>query len=633
MIVRMAKVKIIGPKESLLEVLTLVREMGVFQVEPNMRGFIAKGEERAVRSHLLDKETLGERLYFEELRRKIDELAACLPQQPARQSYLEPRSAVAAIAALVDKHCATCRQLCRKRDALRHEREELHRQTVFLDALEPLLKGVAANTALDFIGVTIRDPAATEHLMRLLAKLTGGRFEIVTTSAADGTTIALITLVRELADQVRQVLNAERVPELSFPAEFQDLSLPEKIRRMRQRLAEVAVDLDRVDSDIQRFAMRWAPTYQWVREWLDDRLSLLTTTAAIHETSMCFFIHGWIPVPDVERLRTLLNGNFGGRVVVEEKQVLEEDLEKVPVTIRNPAYFRPFELFTRLLPLPFYTSYDPTPFIGVFFPIFFGMILGDVGYGLVILVAALLVRKMYGRRHNLRDAATILLVSSCYAIVFGFLYGEFFGGLGPAWLFLEKTLVVERRRAVMPMLIFSVSVGVAHVTLGLLLGFWGALRRRAVKEALFKLVNVLVVLCLAALAVSFFAPFPQTVTRTINLAVLVAIPIMLLTGGLLAPLEMLKNIGNIISYARIMAIGLASVLIADVANRFAGWSGDIVFGAVAAGLLHLINLVLGVFSPTIHALRLHYVEFFGKFMTYGGRRFEPYQKPRGKRVR
>jgi V/A-type H+-transporting ATPase subunit I len=629
MIVRMAKVEIIGPKQVLLEVLALIREMGVFQVEPDLRGFIAKGEDRAVSSHLLDKDTLAERLYFEELRRKIDELAAFLPQQPARQSYLEPRSAIAAIAALVDKHLATCRALRLNGDALSQEREELQRQTLFLDAIDPLLKGVAANTELDFIGVTIRDPSATEQLMLLLARLTGDRFEIVTTSAADGTSIALITLTRELADKVRQVLNAERVPELSFPAKYRDLPFLEKISRMRQRLAQVAVDLDRLDDAIRQFALRWAPTYQWVRQWLDDRLSLLTTTTAIHETSMCFFIHGWIPLSEVARLRAQLDGRFGGSVVLQEKQVLEEDLDQVPVSIRNSPYFCHFELFTRLLPLPVYSSYDPTPFIGIFFPIFFGMILGDVGYGLVILVAALIVRKFSGRR-DLRDAAAILFVSACYAIVFGFLYGEFFGALGPAWLFLERTRVIERRQEIMPMLIFSVSVGVAHVTLGLLLGFWGALRRRAVKEALSKLVNVLVVVCLALLAVSFIAPLPPPVTRTVNLAILVAIPIMLLTGGLLAPLEMLKNIGNIISYARIMAIGLASVLIAYVANRIAGLSGDIVFGVLAAGLLHLINLVLGVFSPTIHALRLHYVEFFGKFMTYGGRRFEPYQKPQRK---
>jgi V/A-type H+-transporting ATPase subunit I len=75
-----------------------------------------------------------------------------------------------------------------------------------------------------------------------------------------------------------------------------------------------------------------------------------------------------------------------------------------------------------------------------------------------------------------------------------------------------------------------------------------------------------------------------------------------------------------------MAIGLASVLLAFVANSFTGMAGNIVVGVVVAGLLHLINIILGVFSPTIHALRLHYVEFFSKFMEPGGRRFEPLKK-------
>jgi len=103
-------------------------------------------------------------------------------------------------------------------------------------------------------------------------------------------------------------------------------------------------------------------------------------------------------------------------------------------------------------------------------------------------------------------------------------------------------------------------------------------------------------------------------------------PVLLLTGGMLAPFELLRHVGNVISYVRIMAVGLASVLLAYVANRLAGAAGSVWVGVVVAVLLHAFNIVLGVFAPTIHALRLHYVEFFSKFIETGGKRYQPLGK-------
>ena len=125
---------------------------------------------------------------------------------------------------------------------------------------------------------------------------------------------------------------------------------------------------------------------------------------------------------------------------------------------------------------------------------------------------------------------------------------------------------------------------------------------------------------------SFFGVFPAHLSRPVVIVILFLTPLLFVTGGMLAPLEFLKNIGNIISYVRIMAIGLTSVLLAFVANNLGGLTGDIVTGTLVAGMIHLLNIILGVFSPTIHSLRLHYVEFFSKFMEHGGRRFEPLKK-------
>jgi V/A-type H+-transporting ATPase subunit I len=90
---------------------------------------------------------------------------------------------------------------------------------------------------------------------------------------------------------------------------------------------------------------------------------------------------------------------------------------------------------------------------------------------------------------------------------------------------------------------------------------------------------------------------------------------------------MLKTVGHVVSYARLMAIGLTSVLLAGVANNLGGRSGSIIAGVLVAGLLHLFNLVLGAFAPTVHALRLHYVEFFSKFVESGGEGYHPFEKP------
>jgi len=189
-----------------------------------------------------------------------------------------------------------------------------------------------------------------------------------------------------------------------------------------------------------------------------------------------------------------------------------------------------------------------------------------------------------------------------------------------------QPLCVERRTAIVPMIFFALAVGVGHVLLGLVFGVVTGFQKKEKKEAAYKLLSIVMILGLIVLLASFFGVFPAYLSRPIIISILFLTPLLFFTGGLLAPLELLKNIGNIISYVRIMAIGLTSVLLAFVANNLGGVTGDIVTGIFVAGLIHVLNIILGVFSPTIHSLRLHYVEFFSKFMEHGGRRFEPLKK-------
>ena len=625
MIVRMSKVEIVGAKELLQEALTLLRELGIFQIEPATVGFIEEGREDDIRSFLPDEKSMFERLFLENLRHKIDELFSFLPKQTVRESYLEPRSIIDTIAKTIERHISLSKELFERRALLEKERADLDRYGIFLGALASLVETTKETPDLDFIGLTIREPEMVEHLREAISRITDWKFELMTETAEDGTLVGLITVEKDLSDKVKKSLSDEHVPELIFPASFSSLTFSEKVVYVKKRIVEITAEIASIEAGLSRLAQRWIPIYQGVKAWIDDRLSLLSTTASTFETRMCFFINGWMPTADLERLRKGIAGAFGSKVVVGEKEMREEDLERVPIILKNPPYFKPFELFTSILPLPAYTSYDPTPFIGIFFPIFFGMILGDAGYGVLLGIISIFLMRKFRKTGMVRDGAKILLIASLYSAFFGVLFGEFFGDL-PERFFHLKPLLIERREAVVPMIFFSLSVGVAHVLLGLLLGAITGFKHGEKKEAVYKVLSIVVILSMIAVLATFFGVFPALITRPIVIGILFLTPVLFFTGGLLAPLELLKSIGNIISYVRIMAIGLTSVLLAFVANRLGGETGDIITGILVAGLLHLLNIVLGVFSPTIHSLRLHYVEFFSKFMEHGGRRFEPLRK-------
>lgn len=625
MIVRMSKIEIVGPKDILQEALALLRDLGIFQIEPASVAIIGKEGYEHVRSFALDEKTALERLRLEDLRHKIEELFSFLPTVPVRESYIEPSGIVDTISGTVGRHTTQVREIASRGDDLQKERTELERYGIFLGGLAGLLGSVKETPDLDFIGFTIREPELVPRLREVISRITDWKYDFQSETAADGTLVGLITVEKTIADRVKKALSDEHVPELTFPASFGALSFPAKVTFVQDRMVRLAAEIEGARAGLLSFAQRWTPLYKSVLNWINDRLALLKATASAYETRMCFFIHGWMPSRDLERLKGDLFTAFGDKVVLEEREIYEEDLARVPIVLRNPSYFKPFELLTSLLPLPSYTSYDPTPFIGTFFPIFFGIMLGDAGYGLLLFLLALYLRKRFRKNGVVHDGAMILFTASLYTMFFGVLFGEFFGDL-PERYFHVAPLFIERRTAIVPMLLFALGIGVAHIILGLLLGAVNSFQRHVQREGLFKVLNIIIIIVIIGTLLSVTGKAPIVFTRPVILGILFLLPLMFFAGGVLAPLEFLKSIGNIVSYIRITAIGLTSVLLAFTANELGGLTGDIVTGVIVASLIHLLNIVLGVFSPTIHSLRLHYVEFFSKFIEHGGKRFEPLRK-------
>lgn len=625
MIIKMAKIEIVGPKDLLLRALDLLRGKGVFQPEADIRGFVRQEDECQIRELLLDEAAVGEKQYFTSLQDRIRDLLASLPDLPARSSYLQPLPLIDVLAELVDKHLNTCRNWQQQNQALCEEADTLSGYLRFWTVLEPLVADSADHSQLAFFGVSVRNPDEIPKLQELLERQTAGRCRLSTASIEDGSIVGLVTTDIGMEDSLRRLLATERVPELSLPDDLVGLPFRDKIIALKKLLAGVEKKQQQLVSRQETFAHRWLPIYRQAATWLEERLSLYRASALAYETRQCFLVNGWMPSADVESLRQDLNEGFGGQVVLSVLELHEEDLDRVPVVLRNPLYFKPFELFARLLPLPRYSSYDPTPFLGLFFPLLFGMILGDIGYGLLLGVIAGVVIRFCPGRETLTDAAKILGVAAAYAVLFGFLFGEMFGDFGEQMFHLQP-LWQERSQAIVPMIAFAISVGTAHILLGLILGIRYDFKRRLRREALVKIVNLLVISLCGIWLLGFLFPSPWELTVPLLLAILLLLPVLIVAGGLLAPLELLKSFGNIISYVRIMAIGLCSVLLAQVANQLGGMTGDLLAGFLVAGVLHFFNLILGVFAPTVHALRLHYVEFFSKFIEFGGRQFKPLGK-------
>jgi V/A-type H+-transporting ATPase subunit I len=294
--------------------------------------------------------------------------------------------------------------------------------------------------------------------------------------------------------------------------------------------------------------------------------------------------------------------------------------DAAPVTLHNPPLFRPFEVLTRMLPLPRYGTIDPTPFVAVFFPAFFGLIVGDIGYGVMLAALAGLLWLKSPKQTAWRSVATVGLACASSAIVFGILFGEFFGTLGEM---LGLHPFFNRERAAIPFLGITVALGAVHIVLALVLAGVNAWRGGHRREAVGRGVALGMLILIALLLLAAFEVLPGALLTPLVLGVFAAFTILVALEGVVALIELVSTVGHILSYARIMALGVASLMLAVVANEMVGAFGSVVIGVVFALLFHLVNFAIALFSPTIHALRLHYVEFFGEFFKPGGSEYRP----------
>jgi len=469
-------------------------------------------------------------------------------------------------------------------------------------------------------------PAAARGTVEALAKALrtqlGAEFTMTTQELQGGDLAILLVLPKDFSEHLEARLAEARVPEVPLPEAYRGMPLEAAVPKMLDRLFEIPAEIESTRTARAALARERGPELRRARAAMHDQLAAAMAHERCAVTPHAFTIDGWMPERGVPELVRRVAAAAGTTVVVETVAREEWGTDDAPVVLSNPRLFRPFESLIAILPLPRYGSIDPTPFVAVFFPLMFGMMLGDVGYGLALVVLALVVHWRSKPGTLLRTASEVAGPCALFAIVFGVLFGEYFGDLGRRWLGLTPILF-DREQAIFAALAAAVGLGVAHIVLGLILGAVSAGRHEP-RHAIGRGVSAAMVLLVVAALLAAFKVLPAQLFTPSVIALLVAFPVLVLAEGLIAPIELLATLGNVMSYARIMAIRTASVMLAVVANQMVGAVGSTAIGLVFALLFHLVNFAIGLFSPAIHALRLHYVEFFGKFYSPGGRRYEPF---------
>jgi len=250
----------------------------------------------------------------------------------------------------------------------------------------------------------------------------------------------------------------------------------------------------------------------------------------------------------------------------------------------------------------------------------FGLIVGDLGYGALLAIIAALLWWRGGARGWAHDLARIAAAVAGYTLGFGLLFGELFGDLGARALGL-RPLWMDRHEGILPFLGLAIAIGLVHLVLGLVTA--AVAHRRHPREAAGRGLAALMMVLIGVMLAALMRLLPAVLFTPALVMMLVALPVLVVLEGATALLELLTTVGHALSYARVMALGTASVMMAMVANQMVGAFGGAVIGVLFALVFHLVNFAIAMFSPTIHVLRLHYVEFFGTFFDPGGDPYRP----------
>ena len=418
------------------------------------------------------------------------------------------------------------------------------------------------------------------------------------------------------------------------------LTPAEKISHMTKRLTALETET----TLIHRLICDYAPDRENI-EFLIDFYSMRIDRYREYEKLLnsenAVIITGYIPSRDVEQIADL-EKKYNACIIVTDPDENDDD---VPVELSNNAFSKPAESILRMYSPPSKKDIDPTAPMSVFFYIFFGLMLSDAGYGLLVVLGCVIALLKFNMEEKMKNNIKLFLYCGISTCFWGVLFGGYFGDLiyrvsdhffGVP--IIVKPLWLDPLKEPLTLLIFGIALGVVHVFAGMIINFINLLRHGEVLSAVFDVGLWLLTLSGAVvLAVGLGLGLNLTLVAVIMM-IAGALGLVLTQGrdkkgfgkvisGVASLYDITSYLSDILSYSRIMALGLATGVLAQVVNLLGTMSKGVlgVLMFIAIFLVGTaISLAMNALGAYVHTIRLQYVEFFNKFYEGGGRFFSPF---------
>lgn len=686
MISPMSRFEAVGPRELLWDALDAIQDLGTCHLDPTP--LEVEGVEQKLTRPELTAEDQAFRSACIELDAQYQAVLAAIPASifaqeedvAANAASLEQRSQEDLLT-LARSRLSSWKRISARIHNLEEDLKLFSMYSRVLDGIDQLQVG-SRSVVIPLL--TDLDKGGQADLLEEIRELTKSlKTESVSKKLGGGSFLLALSVPQDHEATVREFLWERKLSEVVFPSEYANLS-PIKVRtKIEDRLQAIPDEMAGLQEEMDEFLADFGVELIAIGHLLSDTVARFQAYGTAALSKFAFRLTGWTPLADYKRVETKLGGVADGVINVQKVAIGHHDV--APTKLDNPGFARPFETLLGIFPPPSAGSVDPTVFMVFTFPLFFGYMVGDAGYGLCMLLMALAVRLIWAPKYPiLKDVSYVFGFAALSATIFGVLFGEYFGhlgvfvatkmnltnifhGLNPAdpWHG-HIHLWIGRTDAYLPRyLAYSCLLGVAHMSFSLMLGIYTALGHyqhaqehndqhhmdHALTHALEKIAMLLSLVGFILVAVGGIVPdlaqVGQMLSTTEGLLTKVGLTLVALAVGILiyalpgpqkltAPIEGVAILSNTISYSRLMAVGVAGVVLANIANDLgrlgfgpdaAWWMAPLcILGAL---FLHIGALLIAVFDPMIQALRLHYVEFFGKFFESEGMDYAPLARKGG----